>query len=99
METDDRAITVGTSYFLSDRNQSINPAVDTVTVGTRVTWTWVSGRQVLHNVQSIGTPSFPSSAFMGGAGTTYSFTFTKAGTYRYNCAAHSGKMTGRVVVN
>ena len=33
------AITVGNSYFLSDRNSSINPAVDTVPVGTRVTWT------------------------------------------------------------
>jgi probable HAF family extracellular repeat protein len=92
------AITLGSSYFLSDRNQSINPAVDTVAVGTRVTWTWASGRQVLHNVQSTGTPSFPSSALMGGVGTTYSFTFTKAGTYRYNCAAHSGTMMGRVVV-
>jgi probable HAF family extracellular repeat protein len=92
------AITVGTSYFLSDRNQSINPAVDTVPVGRKVTWTWVSGRAVLHSVQSTGTPSFPSSALMGGVGTTYSFTFTKTGIYRYNCVAHPGKMTGRVVV-
>jgi plastocyanin len=92
------AITVGTSYFLSDRNQSINPAVDTVPVGRKVTWTWASGLKVRHSVQSISTPSFPSSALMGGVGTTYSFTFTKAGIYRYNCVAHPGNMTGRVVV-
>ena len=91
-------ITVGTSYFLSDRNSSINPAVDTVPVGSKVTWTWASGKAVLHNVQSVGTPSFPSSALMGGVGTTYSVTFSKAGTYSYNCKAHSVKMKGRVVV-
>jgi probable HAF family extracellular repeat protein len=90
-------ITVGTSYFLSDRNSSINPAVDTVSVGTKVTWTWAAGR-VLHSVQSISTPSFPSSALMGGVGTTYNVTFNRAGTYSYNCQAHPGKMTGRVVV-
>jgi probable HAF family extracellular repeat protein len=91
-------ITVGTSYFLSDRNQSINPAVDTVPVGTKVTWTWASGLRVRHSVQSISTPSFPSSALMGGVGTTYSFTFTKAGLYRYNCVAHPGNMFGRILV-
>ena len=36
------SITVGTSYFLSDRNWTTDPAVDTVAVGTRVTWTWVT---------------------------------------------------------
>lgn len=91
-------ITVGTSYFLSDRNSSINPAVDTVSVGTKVTWTWVSGTTVLHSVRSVGTPSFPSSALMGGIGTTYSVTFNRAGTYSYNCQAHPVKMIGRVVV-
>ena len=89
---------VGSSYFLSLRNSSINPAVDTVPVGTTVTWTWASGKAVPHSVQSVGTPNFPSSALMGGVGLTYKVTFNKAGTYFYNCQAHPGKMTGRVVV-
>jgi probable HAF family extracellular repeat protein len=92
------AITVGTSYFLSDRNWSTDPAVDTVAVGTRVTWTWVTGPAVQHSVQSVGTPGFPSSARLGGVGVTYSVTFTQAGSYRYNCVVHPGNMTGRVVV-
>lgn len=92
------AITVGTSFFLSDRNWSTDPAVDTVAVGTRVTWTWVSGPAVPHSVQSVGTPSFPSSDRMGGFGVTYSVTFDRPGSYRYNCVVHPGNMTGRVVV-
>jgi probable HAF family extracellular repeat protein len=91
-------ITVGTSYFLSDRNSSINPAVDTVPVGSKVTWTWASGKAVQHSVQSVSTPTFPSSPLMGGVGVTYSVTFSKAGTYYYNCVAHPGKMKGRVIV-
>ncbi|HEU4523548.1 MAG TPA: plastocyanin/azurin family copper-binding protein [Gemmatimonadales bacterium] len=92
------SITVGTSYFLSDRNWTTDPAVDTVAVGTRVTWTWVTGPAVQHTVQSVGTPSFPSSGFLGGVGVTYSVTFNRAGTYRYNCQAHPGNMFGQVVV-
>jgi probable HAF family extracellular repeat protein len=92
------SITVGTSYFLSDRNWTTDAAVDTVAVGTRVTWTWVTGPAVPHTVQSVGTPSFPSSGFLGGVGVTYSVTFNRAGTYLYNCARHPGNMFGRVVV-
>ncbi len=92
------SITVGTSYFLSDRNWTTDPAVDTVAVGTRVTWTWVTGPAVPHTVQSVGTPSFPSSGNLGGVGVTYSVTFNGAGTYLYNCARHPGNMFGRVVV-
>jgi probable HAF family extracellular repeat protein len=92
------SITVGSSFFLSDRNWTTDPAVDTVAVGTRVTWTWVSGPAVPHTVQSVGTPSFPSSGNLGGVGVTYGVTFNRAGTYLYNCARHPGNMFGRVVV-
>jgi probable HAF family extracellular repeat protein len=91
-------ITVGTSFFLSDRNGSVDLAVDTVAVGTEVTWTWVSGPGVPHSVQSVSTPTFPSSGLMGGIGVTYKVTFTQPGSYRYNCSAHPGNMTGRIVV-
>jgi plastocyanin len=91
-------ITVGTSFFLSDRNGSVDLAVDTVAVGTEVVWTWISGPAVSHSVQSVSTPSFPSSGLMGGIGVTYKVTFTQPGSYRYNCSAHPGNMTGRIVV-
>lgn len=91
-------ITVGTSFFLSDRNGSVDLAVDTVAVGTEVVWTWVSGPGVSHSVQSVSTPTFPSSGLMGGIGVTYKVRFTEPGSYRYNCSAHPGNMTGRIVV-
>jgi probable HAF family extracellular repeat protein len=91
-------IAVGTSFFFSERNGSVDLAVDTVAVGTEVTWTWLSGPAVPHSVQSVGTPSFPSSGLMGGFGVTYKVRFTQPGSYRYNCSAHPGNMTGRVVV-
>jgi plastocyanin len=91
-------VTVGNILFRSARNGTCNPAVDTVAVGTTVTWTWVSTGATPHSVQSDGTPSFTSSNTMSGAGSTYTFTFTAPGTYQYDCAVHGEQMTGRVVV-
>jgi plastocyanin len=91
-------VAVGTSFFFSDRNGTVDPAVDTVAVGTEVTWTWLTGPAVQHSVQSIGTLRFPSSGLMGGFGVTYKVTFTERAVYLYNCSAHPGNMTGRVIV-
>lgn len=94
------SVNVGTGIlFKSVRNNSQNPAVDTLAVGGTVTWTRVGGS---HNVRSTGSPSFPSS--FGGnptntvMGTTYQAQFNNAGTYQYNCGIHGTAMTGRVVV-
>lgn len=81
--------------FVSDRNGTENPAVDTVAVGGTVTWNWIFGQ---HSVRSQGTPSFTSSAIKLGNGESHSFTFTTAGTYNYDCAVHGSQMTGRIVV-
>jgi plastocyanin len=92
------AVTLGTSFFVSERNGSVDPAVDTVAVGGTVTWTWITGPGVPHSVRSVGTPGFASSPITGGIGLTHKVKFAKAGVYQYNCAAHPGNMTGRVVV-
>jgi plastocyanin len=90
-------VTVGNIFFQSGHNGTKNPAVDTVAVGTTVTWTWMSGA-TSHSVQSEGSPSFTSSAIQAGNGTTYSLAFTSPGTYAYDCAVHGEAMTGRIVV-
>jgi plastocyanin len=95
---DPYAVTVGNNYFRSNGNGSANPAVDTVTVGTKVTWTWGATGTVPHNVQSVGTPAFTSGAIATGSGSRYELTFTAPGTYRYNCAIHGDLMTGIIVV-
>ena len=72
-------VRVGSVFFASTRNGTWNAAVDTVAVGRTVTWDWCGGT---HNMQSLGSPSFPSSAFMTGSTSEYKFTFTRAGTYQ-----------------
>ena len=93
-------VTVRDNNFLSVRNMTSNPAVDTVAVGGSVTWTWAPSSGASHNVTSTGTPSFPN------RGTAiqpppYTHTFTAAGTYNYYCTVHGAPtsgMRGRVVV-
>jgi plastocyanin len=91
-------VTLGNNFFRSDRNGSVNVAVDTIVAGGEVTWKWVSTGSVPHNVQSVGMPSFASSALETGDGSSYELTFTAPGTYRYNCAIHGDLMSGVVVV-
>ena len=91
-------IVVGNILFKSSHNESQNPAIDTVAVGSTVTWTWTATGSVPHSVQSQGSSSFPSSAILAGDGKTYSVTFNTPGTYSYDCAVHGTAMTGTIVV-
>lgn len=68
-----------------------SPATLTVKVGTTVTWTNASA--AAHTVTD-GT-KVKSPVIIPGA--TFSFTFTKAGTYAYHCIFHSF-MKGTIIV-
>jgi len=92
------AIAVGNISFKSGHNGSVNPAVDTVAAGGTVTWTWTSTGNVPHSVQSLGSPSFTSSAIETGDGSTHQVVFSTPGTYQYDCAVHGSMMTGTIVV-
>jgi plastocyanin len=90
------AVNVGTGIqFVSQHNASMNPAVDTITAGSAMTWTWTGN--LPHSVRSTGTPAFTSSGVLTGAG-SYSVTFTTAGTYKYDCGVRGAAMTGTIVV-
>ena len=91
-------VTVGNIFFQSAHNSTQNPAVDTVAVGTTVTWTWTNTGDTPHSVESEGSPGFTSSTTQSGSGKTYTFTFMTPGTYTYDCAVHGSAMTGRIVV-
>ena len=91
-------VTVGNNLFRSNRNGSVNSAVDTVAPGSVVRWVWVSTGLVPHNVESVDAPSFPSGPIETTSGSHYEVTFTAPGTYRYNCAVHGDQMTGVIVV-
>ena len=92
-------VTVGNNFFRSDRNGSVNTAVDTVAVGGKIRWRWVNTGSVPHNVASVGAPGFVDGPVETGSGMIYEHTFTTPGTYRYNCAIHGNLMTGVVVVS
>jgi plastocyanin len=92
------AVTVGNIFFRSGQNSSANPAQVTIAAGGAVTWTWADNGNVPHNVQSVGSPGFTSSAIQTAAGSTYQVTFSTAGVYHYNCIVHGSAMSGTVVV-
>ena len=85
-------VQVGSNFF--------NPSSLTVSIGDTVTWTQVSGA---HNVNGSLTtfPSNPagfSSGSVAGGNWTYSFQFTLAGVYNYQCDPHIPAMVGTVTV-
>ena len=75
-------------------NFTFAPTAMTVAVGSTVTWT--NRDDIPHTVVSADDPrAFKSKAL--DTGDTFSFTFSKAGTYSYFCSVHP-KMVGRIVV-
>src|SRR2546430_2593386 len=77
----------------SQKQGAYQPDPVTVQAGQSVTWTWEDqGNQ--HSV-SADDGSFESC--LQGAGSTFTTTFTKAGTYAYHCSIHP-QMKGTVTV-
>jgi plastocyanin len=75
-------------------NFKFSPAELTVPVGTTVTW--VNHDDVPHTATSKNDPpAFDSKAL--DTDESFSFTFTKAGTYGYYCKVHN-HMTARIIV-
>jgi plastocyanin len=84
-----------------DANQNqFTPASVIVDAGTKITWK--NTDSVAHDVKKsadavdFGAP-FGVQASQFGPGTSYSFTFTKPGTYFYTCTIHT-LMNGKVQV-
>lgn len=73
-----------TAQSVSIKNFAYSPASMTVPVGTTVTWT--NNDSVAHTVTSDSGKILDSGTIQPGQ--TFSFTFTKAGTYAYHCAIH-----------
>ena len=67
---------------------AFSPATITIKVGTTVTWTNTTGAP--HTVTSDDGTTFDSglNTPIAANGGTFSFTFTKAGTFAYHCQIH-----------
>jgi len=70
------------------------PSSVAIVRGTTVRWTF-EDEDTQHNVVSRGTKRFPNSPTKSSG--SYSYRFTKTGTYSYVCTIHFN-MKGRVVV-
>ncbi len=81
-----------TAVVVTIKDFAFSPSSLTVPVGTTVTWK--NADSAAHTVTSTDK-TFDSGNLDGGK--SYSFTFSKAGTYKYVCSYHSN-MTAQVVV-
>ena len=97
------AVTVRNNSFLSVRNSTSNPAVDTVAAGGTVTWSWAPTADNAHNITSTGSPGFTGRPTVTPPPLPEPFTVTFAspGTYAYYCTLHgqpASGMRGTIVV-
>ena len=81
-----------TNHQVAVSSNVFTPSSLTITVGDTVTWTNTSGS---HNVdgRTATYPANPASFYSGtasGSLWTYSYTFTVAGSYTYDCTPHVG---------
>jgi plastocyanin len=87
----------GNDVAITLSNFAFDPSSLTVKVGTTVTWT--NQDSASHNVVA-DNEEFKSDTLS--KGDTFSFTFTKEGTYAYYCSFHGGPngqgMSGQIIV-
>jgi plastocyanin len=102
MSSSGGAVTPTTGNTVAIQNFAFTPQTLTVKVGTKVTWT--NGDSTTHDVTSTdgpGTSASRTDLFSSGplpGGQSFSFTFTKAGTYNYECSIHASMQTMHAVV-
>lgn len=87
------AASAATSLTVTIRKNGFSPRTQTIAFGTRVTWKNADTKdhQIVSNDGSFASPVLKP-------GKTYSFTFTRAGTFHYHDALHA-TLTGVLTVN
>jgi plastocyanin len=83
------------SQSVQIKNLAFNPASQTINTGDSIKWT--NNDSVDHTVTFASGPDMPDSGHIT-PGQSFSFTFTKAGSYSYHCMIHPN-MQGTVTVN
>lgn len=88
-----------TTHNVAVSDFKFEPANLSIAVGDIVKWT---NNQGTHSVDGT-TATFPNNPASfgnssGGPGWTYSFTFSTAGVYNYECGVHGSAMSGKITV-
>ena len=86
-------IVQGTEAKIEIKGFAFSPAIITVKVGTKVTWT--NQDSVAHTATSDDSTTFDTGLL--NQGESGSFTFDKVGTYEYHCTPHP-RMTAKIIV-
>ena len=81
------------SNAVTVQNYAFSPAAVTVKVGTTVTWT---NQDAVGHTITVDSGDGPTSALFA-RGQTFSYTFSKTGTFTYHCTPHP-YMKGSVIV-
>jgi plastocyanin len=89
------SMSTGATKAVAIKDYAFSPSSLTINVGDTVTWTNMDSAPHTVTVSS-GPVKFSSGNLAKGQ--SFSYTFTKAGTYKYYCAVHPD-MTGTVIVN
>lgn len=92
------ALIAQTKVSVSVANFSFTPANIVVAVGDTVEWTNISGSHNVNGTQATFSSNPASFGNSLGIGWVYSFVFTVAGTYNYQCDPHIPNMVGTVTV-
>jgi plastocyanin len=102
MSSSGGAVAPATGDMVAIQNFSFTPQTLTVKAGTKVTWT--NNDTTVHDVTSTNGPAIDAattSLFSSGTlngGQSFSYTFTKAGTYYYECTIHASMATMHATV-
>jgi plastocyanin len=92
------ALMAQTKVSVSVQSFSFTPSVINIIVGDTVEWTNVGGSHNVNGTQATFSSNPASFGNSVGPGWTYSFKFTTAGTYNFQCDPHSSTMNGTVNV-
>jgi plastocyanin len=87
-------VVTSSSFTVEMKGIQFVPQGISVRVGTTVTW--VNHDQVAHNVRQIESEFLSPDSIAPGQ--TFAYTFTRAGTFRYQCTFHHPLMNGTVIV-
>lgn len=87
-------VVAASSFAVEMQGNQFLPRGISVHVGTTITW--INHDQVAHNVRQIESEFLSPDSMSPGQSFTY--TFSRAGTFRYQCTFHHPLMNGTVIV-
>ncbi|HIG32948.1 MAG TPA: hypothetical protein EYQ09_05895, partial [Flavobacteriales bacterium] len=87
------------SHTINTAGSSFSPSSLTINVGDTVTWNNTGGNHNVNGTQATFPNNPEGFGNSVGAGWTFQWIFTLAGTYDYQCDPHAPGMSGVIIAN